>query len=264
MQERTGFGLIGHPLGHSFSAAYFHEKFESEHRKGFFYDNIDTDDLEKAVKRLKSDTRYRGFNVTIPYKRLVIPFLNGLSPHAEAIGAVNTIRVEDDGRWIGHNTDCIGFSQSLQSLLYPGARPQCALVLGNGGASGAIQYVLHRHRIPYVLVHRQSHPSGGNVFNPISEQSYTELDSATVAQCDLLVNTTSLGMSPHEETFPSIPYEAVNAHHKAFDLIYNPMETCFLRRCRARGAQVKNGLEMLHLQAEAAWRIWQGDDTFSF
>lgn len=264
MQERTGFGLIGHPLGHSFSAAYFREKFASERREGFFYHNIDTDDLEKEVSRLRSDTRYRGFNVTIPYKSLVIPFLNGLSPHAAAIGAVNTIRVEDDGRWIGYNTDCIGFFQSLQSLFNPGEKPQCALVLGNGGASSAIQYVLHRYRIPYVLVHRQSRPVGGCVFKPLSELSYAELDASIVAQCGLLVNTTSLGMSPHEETFPSIPYEAVNTHHKVFDVVYNPMETCFLRRCRAQGAQVKNGLEMLHLQAEAAWRIWQGDNTLSF
>ncbi len=260
MQQKNGFGLIGHPLGHSFSAGYFREKFQKEGLDGFFYHNIDTADPESEIQRLKADFRYRGFNVTIPYKSLIIPFLNRLSPQAAAIGAVNTIRVEDNGDWIGHNTDCIGFFKSLQGLFSSGEMPRKALVLGNGGASQAVQYALYSHHVPYVLVHRHRRAVERRVFKPESEWNYADLPPSVVEQCDLVVNTTSLGMFPHTESCPDLPYGAIGARHKIFDLVYNPEETRFLQRCRLRGAQGKNGLEMLHLQADAAWRIWQGGE----
>lgn len=262
MKEKTGFGLIGYPLGHSFSAAYFRHKFQQEGLEGYFYHNIETSDLPAEMKRLRTDGRYRGFNVTIPYKERVIPFLDALSAQAAAIGAVNTIRVEEDGRLTGHNTDCIGFFHSLQPLLSTMPGTFQTLVLGNGGASQAVQYALYSHGLPYCLVHRKALSAARKkAFKPLAEFSYETLPENVVAESLLVVNTTSLGMFPLTESHPLIPYQAMGRFHKAFDLVYNPEQTRFMQLCRGQGAEVRNGLEMLHLQAEAAWKIWQGEAT---
>lgn len=253
---RQVFGLIGHPLGHSFSAAYFKRKFEEGGMEAFSYLNFDMEDLSSGIPLLKSDNRYAGFNVTIPYKQRIKEFLDSLSPEASAIGAVNTVKVERDGTWTGHNTDCVGFYESLRRFLPEGARFP-ALVLGNGGASQAVQYALHRHGWRYFLVCRHPQESG-KAFAPAKTFTYAGLPAHVVSGCRLIVNTTSLGMFPDVESCPVIPYEAVGADHFAFDLVYNPVETAFMKRCSERGAKTCNGLEMLYLQAEAAWKVWTG------
>ncbi|MCM1531661.1 MAG: shikimate dehydrogenase [Bacteroides sp.] len=256
------FGLIGHPLGHSFSAAYFRRKFEKEGLRGFAYLNFDLPDLASGIPALKADARCRGFNVTIPYKRGIFPFLDAVSPDAQAIGAVNTIRVEADGRWTGYNTDYTGFYESLSRFLPQGETP-VALVLGNGGASQAVQYALYSHGIPYLLVCRQPQAVERKAFVPRQVLGYGELTPETVEQCRLLINTTRLGMFPEVDSSPDIPYAAVGESHCAFDLVYNPETTAFMRRCAERGAKTCNGLQMLHNQAEGAWRIWRENTAVS-
>lgn len=251
------FGLIGHPLGHSFSAAYFGRKFENEGLQGFSYLNFDLPDLEAGIPALKADPRCRGFNVTVPYKQEIMRFLDALSPEAAQIGAVNTVKVEEDGRWTGYNTDCIGFYDSLARFV-PEDLPAPALVLGNGGASQAVQYALHRHGREYFLLCRNPQQASGKAFCPAKTFSYSGITPQVVAECRLIINTTRLGMFPDVDACPEIPYGAVTEHHYAFDLVYNPETTAFMRRCAKQGAQVMNGLDMLHRQAEAAWKIWQG------
>lgn len=237
------FGLIGHPLGHSFSASYFAEKFASEGIDAR-YDNYDLAGIEE-VETLR---RLSGFNVTIPYKQAVIPYLDGMSDEARAIGAVNTIRVEN-GRFYGYNTDVIGFRESLRDwLAEDNASIRSALVLGTGGASKAVCYALTQLGIAWQLVSRT--PKEGCL-------TYKDLRKETaLASIDLVVNCTPLGTFPNVDTSPDLPYESLNPAIRLYDLVYNPEETLFLRRGREQGCPVKNGLEMLHRQAEAAWKIW--------
>ena len=237
------FGLIGHPLGHSFSARYFAEKFAAEGIDAR-YDNYDLAGIEE-VETLR---RLSGFNVTIPYKQAVIPYLDGMSDEARAIGAVNTIRV-DNGRFYGYNTDVIGFRESLRDwLAEANASIRSALVLGTGGASKAVCYALTQLGIAWQLVSRT--PKEGCLTN-------NDLRKETaLASIDLVVNCTPLGTFPNVDTCPDLPYESLNPAIRLYDLVYNPEETLFLRRGREQGCPVKNGLEMLHRQAEAAWKIW--------
>ena len=251
------FGLIGHPLGHSFSAAYFGRKFANEGLQGFSYLNFDLPDLEAGIPALKADARCRGFNVTVPYKQEIIRFLDALSPDAAQIGAVNTVKVEKDGRWTGYNTDHIGFYDSLLRFM-PEDLQAPALVLGNGGASQAVQYALHRHGREYFLLCRNPRQESGKEFRPQKTFSYSGITPQVVEECRLIINTTRLGMFPEVDSCPEIPYRAVSSGHYAFDLVYNPETTAFMRRCDEQGAKVLNGLDMLHRQAEAAWKIWQG------
>lgn len=248
-------GLVGHPLGHSFSAAYFKKKFQNEGLPDFEYVNFDFADLASGVLQLKSDSSCLGFNVTIPYKRQIIGFLDHLSPEAAAIGAVNTVKIGPDGRWIGYNTDYIGFYESLKAFCTESEKPE-TLVLGNGGASQAVQYALSRYSWPYRLLCRNPQTASGSPFGPIETFSYNRLPPQIIAQSHLIVNTTRLGMFPDTETCPDIPYAGISNRHYVFDLVYNPEETTFMKRCAQQGAKVVNGLEMLHLQAEAAWKIW--------
>lgn len=251
------FGLIGHPLGHSFSAAYFAGKFKNEGLQGFSYLNFDLSDLEAGIPALKADARCRGFNVTVPYKQEIIRFLDTLSPQAAQIGAVNTVKVEEDGRWTGYNTDYIGFYDSLARFM-PEEIQAPALVLGNGGASQAVQYALHRHGREYFLLCRNPQQASNKAFRPRETFSYSGITPQVVEECRLIINTTRLGMFPQVDSCPEIPYRAVSPRHYAFDLVYNPETTAFMRRCSEQGARVMNGLDMLHRQAEAAWKIWQG------
>jgi len=198
----------------------------------------------KEINAFEEIKGVQGLNVTIPYKELVIPFLTGLSQEAQEIGAVNTISIDGAER-IGHNTDVYGFEHALVPLWDGREKPKSALVLGTGGAAKAVWYVLEKLNISYLKVSR----SRGDLL-------YEDVDQDVISKHQLIINTTPLGMSPHIDQCPAIPYEALTADHILFDLIYNPEVPLFLKQGEARGATIKNGLEMLELQAEKSWSIW--------
>lgn len=243
------YGLVGYPLGHSFSAGFFAEKFA---REGIDADylNFEIPEIGRLNDIVAEHPDLRGLNVTIPYKQAVIPLLDTLSDEARAIGAVNVIRVSRAGgrvRLEGHNSDVFGFCRSIAPLLRPEHRR--ALVLGTGGAARAVTYGLRGLGLEVIAVSRRA---GGDGL------TYAELTPAVMADCTVVVNCSPVGMYPHVDEAPAIPYQLLSSAHLLFDLVYNPLETEFLRRGAQRGAVVKNGLEMLHLQALAAWEIWQG------
>jgi len=233
------FGLIGKTLSHSFSEVYFNEKFLKEDISDAEYKNFELNNISEFTD-LISKMKLSGLNVTIPYKESVIPFLDELTPQAKAIGAVNTIQFKDN-KLIGHNTDTIGFSQSIYPFLNERKR---ALILGNGGASKAIQYALKTLNIEYKIVSRKS------------SFDYSDISSKTLGYYDIIINTTPLGTYPEIADFPQIPYKELNENHLLFDLIYNPIESTFLRFGKTRNCSIKNGLEMLEIQAESSWNIW--------
>jgi shikimate dehydrogenase len=255
------FGLIGYPLGHSFSASYFAEKFKKEGidavYRNFPLESVEEfKDLVRGREGLKTSqeglkTRHgelRGLNVTVPYKQEIIPFLDSLSETAKAIGAVNTISFRRDKGQLflsGDNTDVIGFRRSLEQHLK--SHHDSALVLGTGGASRAVIYVLSKLGIDYKLVSRSSGDK---------KISYAELKEKMVDDTPLIINTTPLGTYPKVETFPPIPYKAISSDHLLFDLVYNPAKTEFLARGEKKGASIVNGYDMLVYQAEASWKIW--------
>ncbi|MBR1712556.1 MAG: shikimate dehydrogenase [Alloprevotella sp.] len=250
------YGLVGYPLGHSFSAQYFAEKFAREGRDAA-YANFPMERVPDLHAFAAERPQLRGLNVTIPHKQAVIPQLDALSPEAEAIGAVNVVRVERGGgagagadgvRLVGYNTDAVGFRESLEPLLTGVERR--ALVLGTGGASRAVAHGLRQLGIAVRLVSRTRRGEGC--------VSYADVTPEVLAGHLLVVNCSPVGMHPRTEDAPAIPYAALTPRHLLYDLVYNPLETAFLRRGRERGARTKNGLEMLHRQAEAAWRIWNG------
>lgn len=239
------FGLIGYPLGHSFSKAYFAAKFEREGIAGIEYANYPIETADELPDLIRTTENLRGLNVTIPHKQAVIPLLDELDTEAEAVGAVNTILIRGNGQTKGFNTDVYGFEQSLEPLLRE--HHQAALILGTGGAAKAVEYVMQKLGIATQYVSRTKR-SGG--------LSYAEINRSVLADYRLVINTTPLGMSPHTDAAPDLPYEHFTDKHLAFDLIYNPAETEFMRRAKRSGATVKNGLEMLEKQAERAWSIW--------
>lgn len=238
------FGLIGYPLSHSFSKGYFTEKFSKEQIKDCRYDVYPLENIQAFESLCRQHTDLVGLNVTIPYKEQIIAHLDALDEEAKDIGAVNTIKFTD-GKKVGYNSDCYGFEQSLLPLLQP--HHTAALILGTGGASKAVEYVLKKRGIRWQYVSRQK-----------SEKAiaYEELDAERMQQATLIINTTPLGMYPNTEMAPPVPYEHIHAQHLLYDLIYNPEETLFLQRGKQQGAQTKNGLEMLYLQAERSWHIW--------
>jgi shikimate dehydrogenase len=233
------FGLIGKTLSHSFSEGYFNEKFHKEDINDAEYKNFELNNISEFTD-LISKIKHSGLNVTTPYKESIIPFLDELTPHAKAIGAVNTIQFKDN-KLIGHNTDTIGFSQSIYPLLNERNK---ALVLGNGGASKAIQYALKTLNIEYKIVSRKS------------SFDYSDISSKSIGYYDIIINTTPLGTYPEIADFPQIPYKELNENHLLFDVIYNPTESAFLRFGKTRNCSIKNGLEMLETQAESSWKIW--------
>jgi shikimate dehydrogenase len=233
------FGLIGKTLSHSFSEGYFNEKFHKEDINDAEYKNFELNNISEFTA-LISKIKHSGLNVTTPYKESIIPFLDELTPHAKAIGAVNTIQFKDN-KLIGHNTDTIGFSQSIYPLLNERNK---ALVLGNGGASKAIQYALKTLNIEYKIVSRKS------------SFDYSDISSKSIGYYDIIINTTPLGTYPEIADFPQIPYKELNENHLLFDVIYNPTESAFLRFGKTRNCSIKNGLEMLEIQAESSWNIW--------
>ncbi len=243
------YGLLGHPLGHSYSAAFFNEKFGREGIDAE-YRNFDYPSASEAVEALRAIPTLRGFNVTIPYKQQIIPHLAGLTPEARAIGAVNVVKVERDAEGrvslFGANSDAYGFGESIKPLI---ASPlyKKALVLGTGGASKAVHHVLRSLGLATVGVSRTAKEGC---------LTYADLTAEVMAEALVVVNCTPLGMYPKVDACPAIPYELLTPEHVLFDLVYNPEVTLFMQRGAERGARVKNGLEMLHLQAIGAWKVW--------
>ena len=233
------FGLIGKTLAHSFSQKYFSEKFLNEGITNTQYINCELNHISE-FKELIKERRFSGLNVTIPYKESILHFLDELSEDAQKIGAVNTIRFSNN-KLIGYNTDYIGFQNSIKPLLEGRNK---AIILGNGGAAKAVKYALRKLGIEYKVAKRNTS------FN------YSEITDQMTDNYSIIVNTTPQGAYPKDAEFPKIPYEYLNKNHLLFDLIYNPNETKFLAYGRARNAKIKNGLEMLEIQAEESWKIW--------
>lgn len=240
------FGLIGKNISYSFSRNYFKSKFELEQIKETTYDNFDIDNIETFDTKLKRLPNIAGFNVTIPYKQAIIPYLDKLHKTAKAIGAVNTVKINNKGQWIGYNTDCYGFKKTLTPHLKP--HHNTALILGTGGASKAIAYVLESLDIAYHFVSRNA--AEGLLF------TYDTLSVEDVKAHSIIINCTPLGTFPEIDRCPTIPYEGLSNKHILFDLIYNPEQTKFLKYGHDKGAITINGYKMLEFQAEKAWRIW--------
>ena len=236
------FGLIGHPLSHSFSQQYLTEKFKVESINDSEYKAFELADIDKLPALVKDTSGLQGLNVTIPHKQDVMRFMDHLSDDAKAIGAVNTIEFKD-GSFVGHNTDWLGFTNAIKPFL---ENRKKALVLGTGGASKAIQYALKKLNISCELVSR------GNG----SGLQYSDLNTDILSSHDILINCTPLGTYPNTDDCPNIPYGALSSQHLCFDLVYNPEITEFMKRSSAQGASVSNGYQMLVNQAEEAWRIW--------
>ena len=245
------YGLIGFPLGHSFSKSFFNEKFQNEGIDAE-YINFEIKGIDELPEVLATNPELRGLNVTIPYKEKVLSFLDYISVEARAIGAVNVIRVDHKGDDVvlkGYNSDVIGFTKSIEPLLETFHRK--ALILGTGGASKAINYGLKSLGLETVLVSRFERP--GTI-------QYKDITPDVVKEYNVIVNCTPSGMFLHYDECPDLPYEALDNHNLLYDLIYNPDETLFMKKGRERGAQTKNGLEMLLLQAFASWDFWNGDE----
>lgn len=243
------FGLIGRTLAHSFSARYFTEKFEREGLAAeCSYKLFELPEIACVEQFMDSTPGLAGFNVTIPYKQQIIPYLDSLSDEARNIGAVNCVNIGADGRRTGYNTDVDGIRISLDKLL-GGTETDAALVLGTGGASQAVQYVLAERGIPFAIVSRDR--AKGNM-------SYDDLSQEVMESYHLIVNTSPVGMYPHHDEAPAIAYRYLGADHYMFDLVYNPQFTRFLEYGAQRGAHTLSGLDMLYAQAEAAWAIWNG------
>ena len=238
------FGLIGRNISYSFSRKYFSEKFSREGIAAT-YENFDLQHIEEFPQVIKANPKLKGLNVTIPYKQAIFPFLDSLDPIAEEIGAVNTIKVENDGSLTGYNTDYFGFAEALRPHLEP--HHTKALILGTGGASKAVDYALQSLGITTGFVSRT--PSKNIIF-------YQDLSREVMTRHTVIVNTTPLGTFPNTEEFPAIPVEHLNSRHLLFDLIYNPSKTTLMQMAEERGARVLNGQKMLELQAEKAWEIW--------
>jgi shikimate dehydrogenase len=237
------FGIIGYPLFHSFSARYFNEKFAKEAIEAeYSLYPIKAENLKSKAESLLDSLD--GMNVTLPYKQAIIPYLDRLDETAEAIGAVNVVY-----RRVGYNTDCMGFMASIRPLLRADDRQ--ALVLGTGGASKAVCYGLRKLGLTPTLVSRT--PNGKML-------GYKDLKDEVMNTHTVIVNCTPLGMYPDVDSCPDIPYVKITARHLLFDCVYNPEETLFLRKGKAQGATIKNGMEMLTGQAQAAWKIWEGDN----
>ena len=276
----TTYGLIGYPLGHSFSRKFFTEKFEKEGIDAQYL-NFEIPSIEEFPEIIKNNPELRGLNVTIPYKQQVMQYLDDISEEAKAIGAVNVVRIERPspqptpimgretmrnagnkpdglpmkgdmseglrGSLIGYNSDVIGFVESIKPLLKPHHKK--ALILGTGGASKAIRYGLEKKLGMKALFVSRSAREG--------IITYEEVTAEVLKEYEVIVNCSPVGMYPHVDECPALPYEAMNENNLLYDLVYNPLETLFMKKGAEQGATVKNGLEMLHLQAIASWKFWE-------
>lgn len=237
------FGLLGKNIDYSFSRGYFKNKFETN-KLECSYNNFDIETIE-GFKKLKTTTQLSGLNVTIPYKQTVIPYLDAIDSEAQEIGAVNTIKIKN-GKFTGYNTDHFGFEYSLKPYLKP--HHKRALILGTGGASKAVAFALKKLGIPFEYVSRTQSPE--------VKYTYKTLLAKEISEYQIIINCTPLGTFPDVSKCPRIPYNRITSNHLLFDLIYNPEETLFLKQGKEKNASTLNGLEMLRIQAEKSWEIW--------
>lgn len=242
------FGLLGRTLSHSFSKKWFEEKFAREQLSDFVYNNFELSHISHLPELLQRETDLQGFNITIPYKQDIVAYLHRCSDVVRMLGACNCVRVEEDLTLSGFNTDVIGFREALYRQL--DAKPEAALILGTGGASKAVQFVLDEMGISWKLVSRSA----------ASGLSYEELTGDLLQTYQLVINTTPVGTFPNIDEKPFLPYEHLTPEHFLFDLVYNPTTTAFMNEGIKKGARVSNGYEMLVLQAEASWRIWNHEE----
>jgi shikimate dehydrogenase len=243
-EEIHWYGLLGKNIEYSFSRNYFSDKFEKQQLHHCRYVNFDVKDIEQLPSILEEHPNLKGFNVTIPFKQTIIPFLNKIADNAKEIGAVNCVKATPLGLE-GHNTDAFGFQIAIEKLLQP--HHNKALILGTGGASKALKYALKNMKIAFQLVSRT--PQDG-------ELQYEELNERIFKEHPIIINTTPLGTHPNIDECPPIPYSFFNENHLAMDLIYNPDKTLFLKNAEMNGATICNGLDMLIHQAEKSWEIW--------
>jgi len=241
------FGLIGSSVSHSFSKSFFDEKFFREGLRDYHYDLYPLSTVEELKKLLDENPELYGLNVTVPYKEQVMKLLTDIDADAKKIGAVNVIKIQN-GKLKGFNTDSDAFYETVERW-FPVIENASALVLGSGGSSKAVRQALNKLNIPYKVVSRKSGEGDYSYEN-------LEKDGQPISSATLIINTTPLGMSPNTNAMPQINYELINSQHYVYDLIYNPARTMFLQKAEMRGATIKNGLEMLHIQAEKAWAIW--------
>lgn len=240
------FGLIGKNISYSFSQNYFSIKFKDEDITDATYENFDIENINLFETEILNQNNIKGLNVTIPYKEEIIPFLDSLDKKAEKIGAVNTIKITKRGKTKGYNTDCYGFKKSLKPHLKN--RHKKALILGTGGASKAIAFVLKKLGIKYSFVSRTSSKQ--------ADFTYSELTEDIINDHKIIINCTPVGTYPNTDHTPDIPYNFISKKHILYDLIYNPSETTFLKNGKLKGAKIINGYDMLVFQAEKAWKIW--------
>lgn len=240
------FGLIGYPLSHSFSKRYFEKKFEKEGLDDCRFENFSIPTINDLINQvIPGNPGLEGVAVTIPYKQAVLPFLHSVDGIPEGLRACNCIKIKE-GKLTGFNTDYIGFQESFKTGLRPHHKQ--ALILGNGGATASVIFVLQRMGIGYKIVSRQLHNG--------SDYVYEEITGDIIKQYPLIINTTPLGMYPNTDTCPPLPYNAISSQHYLYDLVYNPELTLFLQNGKEKGATVKNGADMLEIQAEENWKIW--------
>jgi len=244
------YGLIGYRLGYSFSKGFFNEKFEKEGLSDHEYLNFELDQINDFPDIFNKYEHIKGLNCTIPYKQAIIPYLDEIDEQAAEVGAVNTIKIIRSNNQVklkGFNTDCYGFEHSILPMLKTMHRK--ALILGTGGASKAVKHVLRKHGIDYLSATTKGELAPGEI-------NYHQIDEALLKDHLIVINATPLGTYPNVDNCPAIPYEFLTPDHVLYDLVYNPEETLFMKKGKAKGAATKNGLEMLHLQAEKAWQIW--------
>lgn len=244
------YGLIGHRLGYSFSRNFFTEKFATENLSEHEYVNFELDSIDEFLGIFEQGKEICGLNCTIPYKQQIMQFLDEIDAEAEQIGAVNTVKItypEGQRHLKGFNTDCYGFENSLRPML--GEKHKKALILGTGGASKAIKYILAKLNIEYL---------SASIEDQLFEREirYNEITDELLKDHLIIIHATPIGTFPNVDSCPDIPYQSITSNHVMFDLVYNPEETLFLKKGKKQGAKTKNGLEMLHLQAIRAWEIW--------
>jgi shikimate dehydrogenase len=249
------YGLVGKKLGHSFSKDYFTEKFLLNNLN-YSYQNIEIQNIEDIIPYIKEHKNLKGFNVTVPYKEEIIPFLDDIDITAKEVGAVNTVKIYDDGSLKGFNTDVLGFEKLLEKTTrlqdHKTTSDKDALIIGSGGASKAVQYVLKKKGVPYKIVSRKL-----GMRNEELGMSYEEINIKGFEPYSIIINATPVGMFPNVDECLELPYSTADEHNVFIDLIYNPDETLFMKKGKAQGSAAYNGLTMLHEQAEAAWNIWR-------
>ena len=243
------FGLIGYPLRHSFSQKYFEKKFKELNIENVKYSLFPISEISKINSLIANNKNLCGLNVTTPYKELVIPFLQHIDPLIIKLETVNVIKIEREDNEIylkGYNTDYLGLKKCFEELNFP--ENSRALILGSGGSGKTVAYVLNIMNIPYTIVSR----------NPknLKQLSYRNVSESVIKHHNIIINASPVGMFPNVNSYPTIPYSSITSQHICFDLVYNPSETIFLQKCSQAGAKILNGLKMLYVQAEEAWKIW--------